>query len=107
MPVEPVPDIGLKKVREARKRDAADRNAKAKEQRDLERALSLAEIKIAALEKRQSDLVAELEDPKSYEDPAVALSLNRNLNDLAIEIEIANREWEALAERTSVALGRP
>ena len=103
MPVESVPGVGLKEVREARKRDAADRTARAKEQRDLERALSLAETKVATLEKRQSELVAELEDPKSYEDPALALRLNRELNDLASEIEIANREWETLAERMSMA----
>jgi ATP-binding cassette subfamily F protein 3 len=103
MPAESVPGVGLKEVREARKRDAADRTARAKEQRDLERALSLAETKVATLEKRQSELVAELEDPKSYEDPALALRLNRELNDLASEIEIANREWETLAERMSMA----
>ena len=102
-PLQSVPSVGLKEVREARKRDAADRTARAKEQRDLERALSLAETKVATLEKRQSELVAELEDPKSYEDPALALRLNRELNDLATEIEIANREWETLAERMSMA----
>jgi ATP-binding cassette subfamily F protein 3 len=97
---------GLKEVREARKREAADRNARAKEQRDLDRALLSAETKVAALEKRQSQLVAELEDPKSYEDPALALRLNRELNDLATEIEVANREWEALAERMTVTPGK-
>lgn len=99
-------NVGLKEVREARKREAADRNARAKEQRDLDRSLLSAETKVAALEKRQSQLVAELEDPKSYEDPALALRLNRELNDLATEIEVANREWEALAERMTVTPGK-
>ena len=93
----------MKEVRELRKREAADRNAKAKEQRDLEQALTAAEAKVAALEKRQSTLVAELEDPKSYDDPSLALRLNRELNALATEIEAANQQWEALAEKASVA----
>jgi ATP-binding cassette subfamily F protein 3 len=100
---EPAAGPGMKEVRELRKREAADRNAKAKEQRDLEQALTAAEAKVAALEKRQSVLVAELEDPKSYDDPSLALRLNRELNALATEIETANQQWEALAEKASIA----
>jgi ATP-binding cassette subfamily F protein 3 len=88
---------GMREVREARKREAAERTARAKARRERETALAQAEARVAELETRQSELVAALEDPQSYEDPSVALRLNRELNDLSREIAEATEHWEKLA----------
>jgi hypothetical protein len=88
----------MREVREARKREAADRSARAKARREKENALAQAEKAVAQLETRQSELVAALEDPGSYADPSVALRLNRELSDISREIAGATEAWERLAE---------
>jgi ATP-binding cassette subfamily F protein 3 len=88
---------GMREVREARKREAAERTARAKARRERENALAEAEARVAQLEARQAELVAALEDPKSYDDPGLALRLNRELNDLSREIASATEHWEGLA----------
>jgi ATP-binding cassette subfamily F protein 3 len=93
--------MGMREVREARKREAAERNARAKARRERETALSRAEEAVAQLERRQAELVAALEDPGSYEDPAIALRLNRELGDVGRDIAKATAAWEKLAEETA------
>jgi hypothetical protein len=87
----------MREVREARKREAAERNARSKAKRDQENALAAAEKAVADLEARQAEIVSALEDPGSYEDPSVALRLNRELGDISREINKATAHWEKLA----------
>jgi ATP-binding cassette subfamily F protein 3 len=52
-----------------------------------------AEGAVSALEKRQAELVAALEDPESYKDAGVALKLNRELMAVQEDLEAANAQW--------------
>jgi ATP-binding cassette subfamily F protein 3 len=85
--------MGMKEQREQRRQDAADRAAKSKLRREAEKKVAQAEGAVSALEKRQAELVAALEDPESYKDAGVALKLNRELMAVQEDLESANAQW--------------
>ncbi len=85
--------MGMKEQREQRRQDAADRAAKSKLRREAEKKVAQAEGAVSALEKRQAELVAALEDPESYKDAGVALKLNRELMAVQEDLEAANAQW--------------
>jgi ATP-binding cassette subfamily F protein 3 len=88
---------GMREVREARKRESAERAARAKAQRDREKALAMAESEVVRLEAQQRLIVEELESPKCYDNPSVALQLNRDLRHLQQQIAEATSRWDQLA----------
>jgi ATP-binding cassette subfamily F protein 3 len=88
---------GMKEVREARKRESAEKAARAKAQRDREKALATAEAEVVRLETQQRAVVEELESPKSYDDPSRALQLNRDLRQIQYRIAEATARWDQLA----------
>jgi ATP-binding cassette subfamily F protein 3 len=94
---------GMKEVREARKAESQERQARAKARRELERAVAAAEARVIELEGKQAELTRALEDPESYADAGLALRLNRELMGVQSDLEEATRRWEALAE----GLGNP
>lgn len=85
--------VGMKEQREQRRQDAAERAAKGKLRREAEKRVAEAEAAVSALEKRQAELVAALEDPESYKDAGVALKLNRELMAVQEDLEAANADW--------------
>jgi hypothetical protein len=87
----------MKEVREARKRESAERAARAKEQRDREKALAAAEAEVMRLETQQKTIVEELESPKCYDNPSMALQLNRDLRQIQQRIAEATTRWDQLA----------
>jgi ATP-binding cassette subfamily F protein 3 len=89
--------MGMREQREQRRQEAADRAAKGRLRREVEKKLAQAERVVGELEKRQSELVAALEDPESYKDAGVALRLNRELMGVQSDLETANGEWMAAA----------
>ena len=95
--LRPVGAMGMREQREQRRQESADRAAKGRLRREVEKKLAQAERVVAELEKRQSELVAALEDPESYKDAGVALKLNRELMGVQSDLETANGEWMAAA----------
>jgi ATP-binding cassette subfamily F protein 3 len=91
------PAPGMREMREARKRDSAERAARSKLLRDKQKALAAAEAEVLALEGRQAALTVELEGPEPYQNPSLALQLNRELMSVQEALETATAAWEALA----------
>jgi ATP-binding cassette subfamily F protein 3 len=89
--------LGMKESREARKRESAERSARAKETRDQQKALQAAEAEVLAFEKQQAELTAALEGPEPYQNPSLALQLNRDLMSVQTSLAEATARWEQLA----------
>jgi ATP-binding cassette subfamily F protein 3 len=92
----------MKEVREARKRDSAERAAKAKLLRDKQKALAAAEAEVVALEGKQAELTAALEGPEPYQNPSLALQLNRDLMGVQQALAVATTTWDSLAAEVGV-----
>jgi ATP-binding cassette subfamily F protein 3 len=88
---------GMREVREARKRESAERAARAKALREKQKALAAAEAKVLALEGKQTELTVAMEGPEPYQNPSLALQLNRELMHVQEQLAEANAVWEALA----------
>ena len=88
---------GLKAQKEQRKAEAAERNERSKEKRAAQKSLEEAEARVSALEKRQTELTAALEDPALYQDASRALQINRDLMAIQQDLETATAAWERAA----------
>jgi ATP-binding cassette subfamily F protein 3 len=77
------------------KRLQADaRNAIAREKREKEKHVHALEMKIAALEGQQRELVTALEDPAAYQPGGRAVALNRELSAVTDDLARLTKEWE-------------
>ncbi|MBX3746056.1 MAG: ABC-F family ATP-binding cassette domain-containing protein [Verrucomicrobiae bacterium] len=95
----PSPTAPAEPSRKDQKRAAAEaRQAQARERRDLQRRVTDLEKAIASLESREKELVAELEDPATYQAPGRAVAINRELQDLHQDLPLRHAEWEQAAE---------
>ena len=84
-----------KREQKAQKRlEAEERNAIAKAKREKEKRLHEIEMRIAALEGQQKELVATLEDPNVYEAGGQAVTINRELSAIAGDLNRLTAEWE-------------
>ena len=84
------------KEQKAQKRlEAEARNAAAKARREKEARLHALEMKIAALEGQQKELVAALEDPGAYEPGGRAVAINRELSAVSDNLTRLTQEWES------------
>jgi ATP-binding cassette subfamily F protein 3 len=88
--------MGLKEIKEQRRAEAEARKAANKAARDAVARLKSAEEEITAMESRQRELVAELEDPESFRNGR-AFELNRELADLQERLSKVMKEWEILS----------
>ena len=92
---------GMREVREARKRGAAERAARTKVLREKQKELASAEAEVLRLEGLQSELTAALEGPEPYQNPSLALQLNRDLMALQDTLARASADWEALVSEVA------
>ena len=77
------------------KRSQAEaRNAIARKKREKEKHVHALEMKIAALEGQQKELVTALEDPAAYQPGGRAVSLNRELSAVTDDLTRLTNEWE-------------
>ena len=88
--------MGLKEIKEQRRAEAEARKAANKAARDAVARLKSAEEEITAMESRQRELVAELEDPESFRNGR-AFELNRELADLQERMSKVMKVWESLS----------
>jgi len=93
----PASGPGMKEMRAQRKAESQARQAAARERREREQRVAALEAEIHALEERQRELAAQLEDPSTYDNPALAMETNRLLAGISDALETANAEWEAAA----------
>jgi ATP-binding cassette subfamily F protein 3 len=85
--------------KDRKRREAEERQARSREKKEREQAVKKLEVRIQELEKRQHELVTALEDQSTYDNPAQALTLNRELSHVVEDLERANSEWETAATR--------
>ena len=85
--------------KEQKRLEAEERQARSRQRKAQQQIVQTLEKEIHALEARQSEIIAELEKPETYEQPGAAVGMNREL--LAIQeqlVELTPR-WEAEATR--------
>src|SRR6266567_3614738 len=104
---EPITDkaartAGALRAQKAQKRlEAEARNAIAKARREKEKRVHELEMKIAALEGQQKELVAALEDPAAYQPGGSAIAINRDLSALSHDLARLMAEWESATATVS------
>ena len=89
---------GMKEVRAQRRAESEARQAVNREKRERGKRVAELETEIATLEARQLELTEKLENPETYENPSLAMEINRQLAGVADALEKANAEWLASAE---------
>jgi len=85
---------GLREQKAQKRLHAETRNAIAREKREKEKHLHALEMKIAALEGQQRELVTALEDPAAYQPGGRAVALNRELSAVTDDLARLTKEWE-------------
>lgn len=86
---------GMKEIREARRAEAEARKTAARKFRELSAEVKNREAEVIALETRQGELAAALQNPAS---PSEAYALNKELLGLQEDLAAANAAWEEAAE---------
>jgi ATP-binding cassette subfamily F protein 3 len=87
--------LGMREMREQRRQEAEKRKAEAKLKRDQQKAAEGLEMRIFALEGRQREINAALEDPAAYDAGGPAIRLNRELMSVTEELETLMKQWES------------
>ena len=59
------------------------------------------EKEITRLEQKQKELAAELENPKTYDQPGRAVAVNRELSTITEDLKSASVDWERAAARVN------
>ncbi len=91
-----VPALSGADRKEQKRLEAEARNARSNERKPHFQKVKDAEVKMAALEKEQAALIAEIEDPDTYySKPGRAAEINRRLAELSAEIPKVMSQWEA------------
>jgi ATP-binding cassette subfamily F protein 3 len=85
---------GLREQKMQKRSQAEARNAIAREKRGKEKHVHALEMKIAALEGQQKELVTALEDPAAYQPGGRAVALNRELSAVTDDLTRLTNEWE-------------
>jgi ATP-binding cassette subfamily F protein 3 len=89
---------GLREIKEQKRVEAEARKAAARSRRESERRVQELEMQIAALEGREKELAAHLEDPAVYEPGGRVMEINRELAAVTGEKERLTAEWETASE---------
>jgi ATP-binding cassette subfamily F protein 3 len=87
--------------KERRRQEAEARQAASHARRKQEKTAAALETEILSLEAEQTELSAQLEDPKTYEDAGVAVKLNRRAGEIAELLAEKSTAWEAAVEALS------
>jgi ATP-binding cassette subfamily F protein 3 len=103
--VTPKPDGGGSPItplisrRDQKRLEAEQRQSLSRQRRAQEQVVHELEKQIQQLELRQTELIAELEKPETYEQPARAMQINRELVDVQAQLANLNPQWEKEATR--------
>ncbi len=94
--------LSMREIKEQKRRDADERQALARLRKEHQHRVAEIEAQILIMESRQKELTSQLEDPSTYDSPARALEINRELLGVTDSLERLTREWEKLAEAAPV-----
>jgi len=93
-----LPSLAEAPTRKDQKRaEAEQRQARSRERKAQQQVVHQLEKEIQALEARQAEIVAELEQQETYEKPGHAQAINRELVDVQHRLAELNPEWEQQA----------
>jgi ATP-binding cassette, subfamily F, member 3 len=101
--VESLPTVSKK---EQRRLEAEARNARSRERRAQQAIVNELEQEIHELERRQTELAAELERPETYEDSRLAVEINRELAGIVSRLGELTPRWEAEATKLAAIESR-
>jgi ATP-binding cassette subfamily F protein 3 len=88
------PRTGMREHKQQKRVEADVRKAAAKARREKDSLVHSLEMRIAALEGQQKELVAALEDPAAYEPGGRAVAINRELSAVTDDLAQVTAEWE-------------
>ncbi|MBM3835792.1 MAG: ABC-F family ATP-binding cassette domain-containing protein [Verrucomicrobia bacterium] len=94
------------KIREQKRLEAEQRQARSRARKEQAQIVHQLEKEIAALEQRQAELTAALEDPETYQQPGRAVALNRELSSVVANLGSLTEEWERAASALAEIDGR-
>ena len=98
-PVKATP-AKVKVDRRAQKRAEAEaRQVRSRERRGVEKEVKRLEEEIQAAEQKITKLTEELEKPETYENPARAMTINRDLTSAQTTLDCLTPDWEAAAAK--------
>jgi ATP-binding cassette subfamily F protein 3 len=100
-PAAPVMNTSRPKGKEQKRSEAEARNVRSRERREQEQLVSTLEKEITRLEQKQKELAAELENPKTYDQPGRAVAVNRELSTITEDLKSASVDWERAAARVN------
>jgi len=98
-PVKAKPAAPAEDRKEQKRREAAERQARSSARKEHQQVVHRLEKRIAELERRQSEITADLEKPETYEKGGTASILNREMRENEIELARLMPEWEVAAAR--------
>ena len=96
----------VRKQKGQKRLEAESRNAIAKARRENEKRVHELETEFAALEGRQKELTAALEDPATYQPGGSAIAINRDLSAVSHDLARLTAEWESVTAAVERALTR-
>jgi ATP-binding cassette subfamily F protein 3 len=85
--------------RDQKRLEAEQRQARARERKEQQQVTARLEAEIHELEKQQTDLTAELEDPKTYANNLRVVEINRELRYIQERLAELTPEWEEAAQK--------
>jgi ATP-binding cassette subfamily F protein 3 len=85
--------------KDQKRQEAEQRQARSRERKAQQQIVHRLEKEIHELEARQTELVAELEKPETYEQAGGAVGINRELMDVQRHLAELNPQWEQEATR--------
>ena len=98
VPSSPTPSNGEPAPRNAPELSWEDQKKLEAEKRKKQKTLANLEQQLAELEKKKSELENRLADPAVYSNGEKAKAVQREINDLAAQIEEVSEQWMSLAE---------
>ena len=85
--------------KEQKRREAEERQVRSRERKRQQQIVRTLETEIQALEQRQTELIAEMEKPETYQQSGRAVTLNRELLDIRQTLARLTPQWEEAATR--------
>lgn len=95
---QPIERQRIFKTREEKRAESEAKQARGRERKVLSDRVQTLETEVLRLETEEKKLTAKLEDPATYENPALALQINRDLSGVSDALERATADWEKAAE---------
>ena len=87
------------KARDQKRAEAEQRQARSRQKKERQQVVHRLEKEIHALEVRQAEITAELENPETYQQAGRALAINRELTGILHSLKVLTAEWELAAVR--------